>query len=79
MAHKVALVDDDRNILTSVSMSLEAEGFEVLLLKRPESAFAPARWNDHAHWLEQQLRLIDMIGLPNYLQSQMAEVTPNIV
>lgn len=34
---------------------------------------------DHAHWLEQQLRLIDMIGLPNYLQSQMAEVTPNIV
>ena len=34
---------------------------------------------DHAHWLEQQLRLIDMIGLPNYLQSQVAEVTPNIV
>lgn len=26
---KVALVDDDRNILTSVSMTLEAEGFEV--------------------------------------------------
>ena len=30
---------------------------------------------DHAHWLEQQLRLIDMIGLPNYLQSQMGEVS----
>ena len=28
---------------------------------------------DHAHWLEQQLRLIDMMGLPNYLQSQMGE------
>lgn len=26
---------------------------------------------DHAHWLEQQLRLIKMLGLPNYLQSQM--------
>lgn len=26
---------------------------------------------DHAYWLEQQLRLIKMIGLPNYLQSQM--------
>lgn len=26
---KIALVDDDRNILTSVSMNLEAEGFEV--------------------------------------------------
>lgn len=27
--------------------------------------------NDHAHWLEQQLRLIKMLGLENYLQSQM--------
>lgn len=26
---------------------------------------------DHAHWLEQQLGLIQRIGLPNYLQSQM--------
>ena len=26
---------------------------------------------DHAYWLEQQLRLIKMIGLENYLQSQM--------
>ncbi len=25
---------------------------------------------DHAHWLEQQLRLIDAMGLQNYLQSQ---------
>jgi two-component system, OmpR family, response regulator ChvI len=29
MTQTVALVDDDRNILTSVSMALEAEGFEV--------------------------------------------------
>lgn len=29
MSHTVALVDDDRNILTSVAMALEAEGFEV--------------------------------------------------
>lgn len=27
---------------------------------------------DHAYWLEQQLRLIDRIGLQNYLQSQMS-------
>lgn len=26
---------------------------------------------DHAHWLEQQLGLIDRLGLQNYLQSQM--------
>ena len=33
---------------------------------------------DHAHWLEQQLRLIDMVTLPNYLQSQIAEVPPEL-
>ena len=27
---------------------------------------------DHAYWLEQQLGLIKMVGLQNYLQSQMA-------
>lgn len=27
--------------------------------------------DDHAHWLEQQLGLIDRIGLENYLQSQL--------
>ena len=26
---RIALVDDDRNILTSVAMTLKAEGFEV--------------------------------------------------
>lgn len=30
---------------------------------------------DHAHWLEQQLRLVDLIGLPNYLQSVSGEVS----
>ena len=29
MSQRVALVDDDRNILTSVAMALEAEGFAV--------------------------------------------------
>ena len=28
---------------------------------------------DHAYWLEKQLGLIEKIGLPNYLQSQMGE------
>lgn len=26
---------------------------------------------DHAYWLEQQLRLIDMVGIENYIQAQM--------
>jgi len=29
MSHTIALVDDDRNILTSISMALEEEGFKV--------------------------------------------------
>lgn len=32
---------------------------------------------DHAYWLEQQLWLIDQIGLPNYLQSQMGGGEPS--
>lgn len=28
---------------------------------------------DHAHWLEQQLGLIKLVGLENYLQSQMGD------
>ncbi len=38
MSHKIALVDDDRNILTSVTMALEAEGFEVKTYTDGESA-----------------------------------------
>ena len=30
MSYKIALVDDDRNIITSVSMALEAEGYDVV-------------------------------------------------
>ena len=29
MADRIALVDDDQNILTSVALALESEGFEV--------------------------------------------------
>jgi two-component system response regulator ChvI len=29
MANRLALVDDDQNILASVSLALEAEGYEV--------------------------------------------------
>lgn len=36
---KIALVDDDRNILTSVSMTLEAEGFDVETYNDGQAAF----------------------------------------
>ncbi|NCW89891.1 MAG: bacterioferritin [Rhodocyclales bacterium] len=32
---------------------------------------------DHAYFLEKQLRLIQLTGLQNYLQSQMGDVTPD--
>ena len=35
---KIALVDDDRNILTSVPMTLEAEGFDVETYNDGQSA-----------------------------------------
>lgn len=38
MAHKIALVDDDRNILTSVSIALEDEGYQVYTYKDGEEA-----------------------------------------
>ena len=38
MTHTIALVDDDRNILTSISMALENEGFKVQTYINAESA-----------------------------------------
>lgn len=39
MTHTIALVDDDRNILTSVSMALEAEGYRVTTYKDGEEGY----------------------------------------
>jgi two-component system response regulator ChvI len=38
--HTIALVDDDRNILTSVSMALEAEGYKVNTYKDGEEGYS---------------------------------------
>jgi len=40
MSYTIALVDDDRNILTSISMALENEGFKVQTYIDAESALA---------------------------------------
>ncbi len=40
MSLRIALVDDDRNILTSVTMALEAEGFKVETYNDGEAALA---------------------------------------
>ena len=38
MAHTIALVDDDRNLLTGISIALEREGFKVQTYIDGESA-----------------------------------------
>lgn len=45
MKHTIALVDDDRNILTSVTMALEAEGFDVRSYVDGEQAWRALRNN----------------------------------
>ena len=40
MSHTIALVDDDRNILTSIRMALENEGFKVQTYIDAENALA---------------------------------------
>ena len=42
MSHTIALVDDDRNILTSISMALENEGFKVQTYIDAENALVRA-------------------------------------
>ena len=45
MSHNIALVDDDRNIITSVSMSLEAEGYNVKTYNDGEEGLAGIQSN----------------------------------
>lgn len=63
----------------AVEISVAAHLREVMALAERESDFVTRdvllpmledTENDHAHWLEQQLGLIKLMGLPNYLQSQ---------
>ena len=38
MSHTIALVDDDRHILTTISLALEHEGFKVQTYHNAENA-----------------------------------------
>src|SRR3546814_7734427 len=48
MSASIALVDDDRNILTSVTIGLQAEGFQTRLYTDGETG----RWEEHTHELQ---------------------------
>ncbi len=62
MKHKIALVDDDRNILTSVTMALEAEGFEVRAYADGEQAWQALR-NDGVDLAVLDIKMPRMDGM----------------
>jgi len=56
------------NLKAAIALCEKEQDFEtraMLLIQLEDSE------EDHAYWLEKQLGLIDKIGLPNYLQSQL--------
>lgn len=55
LKHSMALCEQEQDYVTRTMLQQLLDDTEV----------------DHAHWLEQQLNLIKLLGLPNYLQSQM--------
>lgn len=57
-----------KNLKAAIALCEQEQDFETrtMLLGQLEDSE-----EDHAYWLEKQLGLIDKIGLPNYLQSQM--------
>ena len=65
MAH-IALVDDESNILTSVSLALESEGFTVDTYLNGEQALAGLEKNKYD--FEHKLKNIDTNLLPEYLR-----------
>lgn len=57
-----------KNLKAAIALCEQEQDFETraILLGQLEDSE-----EDHAYWLEKQLGLIEKIGLPNYLQSQM--------
>jgi CheY-like chemotaxis protein len=49
VANNIALVDDDKNILTSVAIALEAEGFQVRTYSDGAEALRGLAQQDAAH------------------------------
>jgi bacterioferritin len=65
LAYEYKVIPHLREVMAFCESAQDFETRDILLklLKDTEE--------DHTWWLEKQLRLIDTIGLPNYLQSQM--------
>lgn len=77
MKHKIALVDDDRNILTSVTMALEAEGFDVHTYVDGEQAW-PALRNNSVDLAVLDIKMPRMDGM-ELLQRVRAKTTLPVI
>src|SRR6056297_1964821 len=62
MTHKITLVDDDRNILTSVSMALSAEGYDVKTFNDGEEGLAGIQ-NDNPDLVVLDIKMPRMDGM----------------
>ncbi len=60
------VIEDLRNVMALCEQVQDYQSRDMLQVLLADTE------NDHTYWLEQQLGLIKRIGLPNYLQSQMA-------
>lgn len=59
------VVEDLRNVMALCEQKQDYQTRDMLQVLLDDTE------NDHTYWLEKQLGLIEKIGLPNYLQSQM--------
>jgi bacterioferritin len=59
------VADKLRNVIAMCEIEKDYVTRDILMILLDDTEM------DHAHWLEQQLGLIEMLGLSNYLQSQM--------
>ncbi|MBE0482750.1 MAG: bacterioferritin [Bacterioplanes sp.] len=66
LALEYKVIDDLRDVMALCEQVQDYQTREMLQVLLTDTE------NDHTYWLEQQLGLIEKIGLPNYLQSQMA-------
>lgn len=65
LALEYKVIDDLRDVMALCEQVQDYQTREMLQVLLADTE------NDHTYWLEQQLGLIDKIGLANYLQSQM--------
>lgn len=65
LAVEMKVIQDLRRVMAFCESVQDYQTREILRIMLEDTE------HDHAHWLEQQLGLIDSVGLQNYLQSRM--------